>query len=634
MAQQCTIPNFFPFPHHDDKENMWFGIAMTDFHDGESEINKILKNEKPNLKVNGSIKDYVRLTRSDINTLSHDVCNSAEFLQITKNIYSCDLKSIGSGKYKIEQFLDVLSVTCQGCMEYEKVTEIAEIKPGNHIRFHRMYSGINFYNHHAIVIEVTESETDVTQGEMTLVHFHKNNRGVITVVKETEKFNMKTQHIDIVKYKFDSYTAAEIIERANRMAHKFKKGQQAESYSFLGNNCEDNSHEIATGSKNSQQVTAVTDYVKSTIAWLLKLFLKVAIRFVTRIKQYIRGFVHITVIFSLFTIIDQITGLDSKREKGLLCLDCYNKEYTKLMISLLFCLISVGISVVSHVGLTYFAISTVIATALPVVSSLINDAVMPFIHPAYNVSKQVVGKADLLQMGDVITFPYFGFDHEGVITEITSSDNQSNVVKVTAVHYNYAGLFGTRTVVEEVFFFDLARENVYVYNFREYHTYPPKKVVERAKEKIGSQHFNMFYNRSSHLSRLCKTEQDTSSAPCKKVSQMEELSPGDVIGFKYCKLSHEAVVTKVQHSERIKCKVVHYSYNGANSPRTVVEESFQFHLSEQNLYVHVYPENSVHLPDDVVALARSRVGEQKFHAFINRSSHLARFCKIKTSYKT
>jgi hypothetical protein len=38
-------------------------------------------------------------------------------------------------------------------------------------------------------------------------------------------------------------------------------------------------------------------------------------------------------------------------------------------------------------------------------------------------------------------------------------------VKVTVVHFNYAGLFGTRTVVEEDFFFNLARQSVHVYDF-------------------------------------------------------------------------------------------------------------------------------------------------------------------------
>jgi hypothetical protein len=45
------------------------------------------------------------------------------------------------------------------------------------------------------------------------------------------------------------------------------------------------------------------------------------------------------------------------------------------------------------------------------------------------------------------------------------SDNLSEVVKVTVVHFNYVGLFGTRTVVEEDFFFNLARQSVHVYDF-------------------------------------------------------------------------------------------------------------------------------------------------------------------------
>jgi hypothetical protein len=132
---------------------------------------------------------------------------------------------------------------------------------------------------------------------------------------------------------------------------------------------------------------------------------------------------------------------------------------------------------------------------------------MPFIQPAYDVSKHVVRRGDMLRKGDVITFPYIGLGHEGVITGITPlSNNQPEVVKVTAVHFKYAGLFGTRTVVEEDFFFDLARQNVDVYDFSGEDVYPPQEVVDRAREKIGSQNFNTFSNRSSHLSRYCKVK--------------------------------------------------------------------------------------------------------------------------------
>ena len=216
---------------------------------------------------------------------------------------------------------------------------------------------------------------------------------------------------------------------------------------------------------------------------------------------------HISVICSLLILIDQIASLKSKLKKGFLCLKCYQKEHTKLMTSLLFCLISVGISVVSHTSGTYFAVSTVIAIVLPFVSSFLVDTVGTFIQPGYNVSKQVVRRGDMLRKGDVITFPYVGLDHEGVITGMTSfSDYLSEVVKVTVVHFNYAGLFGTRTVVEEDFFFNLACQSVHVYDFSDEKVLTPQEVVARAIEKKGSQNFNTFNNRSSHLSRYCKVK--------------------------------------------------------------------------------------------------------------------------------
>jgi hypothetical protein len=60
------------------------------------------------------------------------------------------------------------------------------------------------------------------------------------------KVNSFELPIDIIKYKNRSYTAEEIISTANKMADKFKNGQQDESYGVSGNNCEGKSNEIAT----------------------------------------------------------------------------------------------------------------------------------------------------------------------------------------------------------------------------------------------------------------------------------------------------------------------------------------------------------------------------------------------------
>lgn len=505
-TRQLNLTSNVPYPQDDD-ENQSFSNLMSHFPNAEDDLEQILQNERPNLVVDDSIKNDVHLTPSEINLLANEVANSKGFLDIAEEINISDLEGVRRDTGEVEQFLGTLYVTCESCITYEKVTIIAQIKPGDHIRFHRKLMGINFYNHHAIVTQVYHDISDPKKGKMTLVHFNKNIRGVMTVVKETKEFNMAAENIDIVKYKSRSYTAEEIISTANKMADKFENGQQDESYGVFGNNCEGKSNEIATGSKFSQQVSSIARYVKSTITWLLKYFLKVAIRFCNKMKTCIRGFAHISVICSLLILIDQIASLKSQLKKGFLCLKCYQKEHAKLMTSLIFCLISVGISVVSHMNVTYFAVNTIIAFALPFVSSFLIDTVGTFIQPGYKVSKQVVRRCDMLKKGDVITFPYVGVGHEGVITGMTPlSDNPSEVVKVTVVHFNYAGLFGTRTVVEEDFFFNLAWQSVDVYDFSGEDVYPPQEVVDRAREKIGSQNFNTISNRSSHLSRYCKVK--------------------------------------------------------------------------------------------------------------------------------
>ena len=504
-TRQFNLPSNVSYPQGDDDDkNQSFANLMSHFQNGGDDLEQILQNERPNLVVDDSIKNDVRLTPSEINLLANEVANSKEFLVIAEEINISDLEDVRRDTDEVEQFLDTLNVTCESCITYEKVTIIAQIKPGDHIRFHRKLIGINFYNHHAIVTQVYHDISDPKKGQMTLVHFNKNIRGVITVVKETKEFNMAAENIDIVKYKSRSYTAEKIVSAANKMADKFENGQQDESYGPSGNNCEAKSNEIATGSKFSQQVSSIANYVKSTITWLLKYFLRVAIRFCNKMKTCIA---HISVICSLLILIDQIASLKSKLKKGFLCLKCYQKEHTKLMTSLLFCLISVGISVVSHTSGTYIAVCTVIAIALPFASSFLVDTVGTFIQPGYNVSKQVVRRCDMLRKGDVITFPYVGLDHEGVITGMTPfSDNLSEVVKVTVVHFNYAGLFGTRTVVEEDFFFNLACQSVHVYDFSGEKVHTPQEVVARAIEKKGSQNFNAYDNRASHLSRYCKVK--------------------------------------------------------------------------------------------------------------------------------
>ncbi|VDI04071.1 Hypothetical predicted protein [Mytilus galloprovincialis] len=258
------------------------------------------------------------------------------------------------------------------------------------------------------------------------------------------------------------------------------------------------------------------------------------------------------------------------------------------------------------------------------------DAIVPLIQPSSKIPKPVVKRFNMIRNGDVITFPYIGLNHEGVVTSVFPYNaNDLHEVKLTLVHFNYPGLFGTRTVVIEELFFDLKKENVYVYDFSQENHFHSQEVVKRAIDRVGDQNFSTFSNRSSHMSRHCKTgKTELKILPYKKATEITNISPGDVIDFTYCRMSHEAVVIKVEYPETIKCSVVHYKYTGVIGTRTIVEEDFIFKLADQNIFVHDYTRCDIHQPEEVVRRAKSRLGEQKFNIFTNRSSHLAKWCKI------
>lgn len=109
------------------------------------------------------------------------------------------------------------------------------------------------------------------------------------------------------------------------------------------------------------------------------------------------------------------------------------------------------------------------------------------------------------------------------------------------------------------------------------------------------------------------------------------MSPGDVIEFKYRGFPHEAVVTKISYVQSVKAKVVHFDYNGLLGSRTVVEENIEFSLYKGNNYIHEYKDQETYDAKTVVERARLKVGEKNFNVFTNRSSHVARWCKIKSA---
>lgn len=59
-----------------------------------------------------------------------------------------------------------------------------------------------------------------------------------------------------------------------------------------------------------------------------------------------------------------------------------------------------------------------------------------------------------------------------------------------------------------------------------------------------------------------------------------------------------------------------------------MDETITFNLSDKNVYMHDYTNTGIE-EYEPEARAKSRIGEQKFNMFTNRSNHLTKWCKIK-----
>ena len=117
--------------------------------------------------------------------------------------------------------------------------------------------------------------------------------------------------------------------------------------------------------------------------------------------------------------------------------------------------------------------------------------------------------------------------------------------------------------------------------------------------------------------------------PTVPVRSMSDLSPGDVIRFRYRGLPHEAVLVKISEAGNIRINVIHYNYAGVFGTREVVNEEMTFDLSDENMYIHDYANVKVYEPEEVVQRAKSKVGEKRFNMLTNRSSHFTKWCKVK-----
>ena len=124
-------------------------------------------------------------------------------------------------------------------------------------------------------------------------------------------------------------------------------------------------------------------------------------------------------------------------------------------------------------------------------------------------------------------------------------------LRATIIHFPWPGLFGTYTVTEETIYFNQV-DDISVLDFEGTDPLPASDVVKRAKALLGKHNHCCLSYRSSYMSRYCKTGY-TNRNPLLivPVRSINDLSPGDVIMFRYYGLPHEAVLVRIAEAKDI-----------------------------------------------------------------------------------
>lgn len=138
-----------------------------------------------------------------------------------------------------------------------------------------------------------------------------------------------------------------------------------------------------------------------------------------------------------------------------------------------------------------------------------------------------------------------------------------------------------------------------------------RKVVSYKKKKID-------YFHDQNISKV-------------RIIRKKQLQVGSVIELpNFSKVIVKNINYIADSSAYIQMKIVHYPYRGIWGTRVVSEEKFAFDLPKDWLQVLEFPKNMVYSSEHVALNARQKLGETGFNMFTNRSSHMARNCKVRS----
>ena len=557
---------------------------------------------------------------------------------------------------------------------------------GHHLVTHIGDKQVAMYSHHAIVKDV-KVITRATAA-VTMIRFYSTPFDLdLKILKTTEVLDLHYHEIYMIQYRHGAFDAQTIIERAEGFVEEAKDVTYSVfncncehfcNWCCVGNESSFQVKELSAKLNDllggvSNIAIKVLKVVCRLISVSMDDWSKVAAGSLFYVPWGVLS--GITIVFLLYTIYQHIQ-LSKQVNEGDICSSCCLRMRQDMWCRFaVFCAMQTGglalLFLVMGMGAsTGFVIGVI--SLLAVLTLSITCSVRKLRHlicSPFGGKRVEIEDLSELSIGDVISFDYWRLQHDGIVSEI---DNQSlqNHGTITVIHYSLPKLFGTRQIVEEKITVDIQKDHIVRHDYSGYKTYEPHEVVERARKRLGETKFSILGNRSCHLvfwAKVLEANFNNIADPvvggwksagiffCRSIDQTEPLRDfpkvdidhtrnrkhstktlgssvarirddvmeGQIVEFKYCGFRHKAVSTKVVYDTDIVSKlhltVVHYS-----GEKTVMEETFQFDLRYENIWVHaVHPINRFG-KEDVIQRASARVGQTHYNVFNHRSSHLAR----------
>ena len=572
-----------------------------------------------------------------------------------------------------------LPLRCMYCSETKQLRTFFDLKKGDHIivagekgLFNFGKKQIKFYSHHAIVKDVEPLNDDGSGAILTLIQFMSTPfDSSIKIRKTVEVKHMQYDEIYVIKYRHKTHEPEEIIKRGEKLSRENIK------YSGLYCNCEHLAHWCVCGNEGSLQAQGfferIQDFLKTALSFLGKVFsLTVDDLFVIG-KYPVAGDIVLVVmlIIVLLKSIREHRLLNKLLKDGSACETCVKRKKRDIWIKF-------GILLVIQTGgllLTKLipvpGIQVLFATFISLLTMLLMKYMPRWFRKVCSpfVGRKVeVDSLHKIWIGDVVSWKYRGFFHDGIVSGIKTDPNgpKRNIKKadLKVIHYALPGIFSRRKIVEETLSIDLNQDKLKLHDYTGYDFNEPEIVVDRAQKRIGETKFGLTH-RSAHFCHWAKlkdvNEEDVATTgqpkgeliykrPMDPESEDFDLSPlyidhrrkrpfaskeicrenakirddiksGQLVQFTYRLLPHQAVCTDVRAGAKpsqVVMSVVHYGKS-----QVVSEEVFTFDLNKEDiLIVRIHPVYKFS-PEAIVRRAREKIGERRYHILYNRSSHMA-----------